>query len=125
MTMRSALGRARGLGSARQGVQHWWAMRASAAALVPLCLWLTASLIALAGADHARFASWVAYPFNAVALLLLLGVAFYHLKVGLDVVIEDYVHTEWRKVAVATLTTFAVVAAAAASGFAVLKLALT
>ena len=125
MTLRSPLGKARGLGSARQGVQHWWAMRASAAALVPLCLWLTASLIALAGADHARFTAWVAYPFNAVALLLLLGVAFYHLRAGLNVVIEDYVHTEWRKVGAMTVTTFAVVAAAAASGFAVLKLALT
>lgn len=125
MRFRSPLRTARGLGSARHGVNAWWGQRASALALVPLSIWLTASLISLAGATHARFSAWVGTPFNAVAMLLLLGVAFYHLKGGLDVVIEDYVHTEWRKRMTRTASAFAVVAAAAASGFAVLKLALT
>ena len=92
MTLQSPLGRAKGLGSARTGVQHWWLQRVSAVALVPLSLWLGASLLSLTGADYLTFTSWVMQPMNAILLVLAIGASCYHFKVGLDVVIEDYVH---------------------------------
>jgi succinate dehydrogenase / fumarate reductase membrane anchor subunit len=116
--------RARGLGSARTGTQAWWLQRLTALALVPLCLWLGASLISLVGADHAQFSAWVAQPLNAIALLLTLGTAFYHFKMGVDEVIEDYVHADALKVMAFLVNTFGVIAVTAASAFAVLKLAL-
>ena len=112
------------MGSARKGAELWWLQRVSAVALIPLSLWLMASLVALTGADHARFSAWVASPINAVALLLAIGATFYHFKVGLDVVIEDYVHSEGIKVASLLFSTFAAVLVGAISAFAVLKLAL-
>ncbi len=124
MTARSPLGSARGLGSARTGVQQWWLQRVTALALVPLCLWLGVSLIGLTGADHARFSAWVAQPLHAIALLLTLGTAFYHFKIGVDEVIEDYVHAEAAKLGARIANTFGVTIVAAASAFAVLKLAL-
>ena len=124
MTLRSPLGKARGMGSARKGADLWWLQRVTAVALIPLLIWLVASLVALTGADHARFSAWVASPFNAVALLLAIATAFYHLKVGMDVVIEDYVHSEGLKVASLLFSAFATVLVGAISAFAVLKLAL-
>ena len=93
-------------------------------ALIPLTLWLAVSIVSLTGAGHDAFAAWVARPFHAVALLLMIATGFYHLKVGMDVVIEDYVHTAGLKVAALVLSTFAIVVIGAAAAFAVLKLAL-
>jgi succinate dehydrogenase / fumarate reductase membrane anchor subunit len=92
--MRSPLGRAIGLGSAKEGVAHWWAQRVTALALVPLTLWLAIAMIGLVGADHAAFVAWVRSPIPAVLLILLLVATFYHTALGLQVVIEDYVHGE-------------------------------
>jgi succinate dehydrogenase / fumarate reductase membrane anchor subunit len=122
--LRSPLGRARGLGSARRGAEHWWIQRLTSAALVPLTLWFSVSVAALAGADHATFAAWVARPFNAVALLLLITAGFYHFKIGVDIVIEDYVRTHWLKTGLIVGIGFAVAAVGVASVLAVLKLAL-
>ena len=124
MTARSAIRKARGLGSARTGVQQWWLQRVTALALVPLCLWLGVSLIGLTGADHAQFSAWVAPPLHAIGLLLTLGTAFYHFKIGVDEVIEDYVHAEAWKLSARLGNLFGVVLVAAATAFAVLKLAL-
>src|SRR5580700_1805842 len=92
--MRSPLGRAIGLGSAKEGVEHWWAQRVTAIALVPLALWFVIAIIELAGADRALFVEWVRHPLPAVLLVLLLIAAFYHGALGLQVVIEDYVENE-------------------------------
>jgi succinate dehydrogenase / fumarate reductase membrane anchor subunit len=92
--MRSPLGRAIGLGSAKEGVDHWWRQRTTALALVPLTLWFVIAVIGLVGADHAVFVAWVRSPMPAVLLILLLVATFYHLALGLQVVIEDYVHGE-------------------------------
>ena len=91
--LRTPLARAMGLGSAKEGVQHWWAQRVSAVALVLLGLWFVASLIALAGADHLRVVAWLHGPLAAVLTILMLAAVFYHTALGLQVVIEDYVHT--------------------------------
>jgi len=99
MSMRSPLGRVRGLGSAREGVDHWWAQRMTSLALIPLALWFVASLVTLTGADHATAREWIAAPVPAALLVLLIVAAFYHGALGFQVIIEDYVHHEGAKVA--------------------------
>jgi succinate dehydrogenase / fumarate reductase membrane anchor subunit len=90
----------RGLGSAKEGVNHWWAQRVTAIALVPLTLWFVASVVVLAGADHASVSAWIARPLNTVLLLSLLAATFWHAALGLQVVIEDYIHQERAKLVV-------------------------
>ncbi|MGY1529823.1 succinate dehydrogenase, hydrophobic membrane anchor protein [Luteimonas sp. A649] len=94
--MRSPVARAVGLGSAKAGVEHWWAQRVSAVALIPLTLWFVASLIAHTHSDHATFLAWLRAPLNAVAMILLLLALFHHTALGLQVVIEDYMHSRAR-----------------------------
>lgn len=89
----SIAARARGLGSARRGTGAWRSERVTALALVPLTLWLVASLVALGGADRAAFVAWLSKPLNAFLTILLLIAVFRHTALGLQVVIEDYVHS--------------------------------
>jgi len=96
-SMRSPMARVRGLGSAKDGTGHWWAQRLSALALVPLTVWFVASVIAMAGADHAAMTAWVGSPVVAGLLILLIVATFYHAVLGLQVVVEDYVHHEGMK----------------------------
>lgn len=121
---RSALGRVRGLGSAKEGVQHWWAQRLTALALIPLTLWFVTGLIGVAGADYATARAWIAQPVSAVALLLLLAAGFHHGQLGLQVVIEDYVHHEGLRLTLIVLVKALAVLASAAAAFAVLRIAL-
>lgn len=123
MTRRTPLGQVRGLGSAKEGVAHWWAQRLTAVALVPLVLWFTVSMAAIAGADHAAATAWIAQPVVAITLVLLIIVTFHHAQLGMQVVIEDYVHSEWLKLGSIVLVKFAAVALGAASLFFVLKIA--
>jgi len=123
-SFRSPLSRARGLGSAKEGVAHWWAQRATAVALVPLSLWFVASVISLAGADRAAVAAWAGQPLPAVLLILLIAATFHHAQLGLQVVIEDYVHAEGVKLAAILAVKGLAVLLAAAAIFAVLVLAL-
>lgn len=90
---RSSLARAIGLGSAQHGTAHWWAQRTSAIALIPLTLWFVASIIAQTSSDHAHFVAWLRSPFVNLPMALLLGTSFYHAALGLQVVIEDYIHS--------------------------------
>ncbi len=119
----SRLARARGLGAAKEGVQHWWLQRVTAIALVPLLLWFTASLAQLAGADHAAVVAWLSRPLVAVLVVLLLFATFVHLKLGLEVVIEDYVHGAFAKHAALLLTGFGCILLGAIGIFSVLKIA--
>lgn len=123
-TLRSPLGRVRGLGSAKEGVRHWWAQRVTAVALVPLTLWFVASLLVLAGASHGEVALWAARPHNAVLLLALIGATFWHAALGLQVVIEDYIHGEGARLATMLAMKAAVLLLGLAAAFAVLKVAL-
>ncbi|HEY5380393.1 MAG TPA: succinate dehydrogenase, hydrophobic membrane anchor protein [Pseudolabrys sp.] len=92
-TMRSPLARAIGLGSAKEGVGAWWAERVSAIALVPLTLWFAASIIAHTGSDYSTSIAWLRTPFATALMILLLLALFHHTALGLQVVIEDYVHS--------------------------------
>jgi len=91
--MRSPLGQALGLGSAKNGVEHWWLQRVTAIALVPLTVWFAASLIAHAGNDYGTLIFWLRNPIATTLLPLLLIALFYHTAMGLEVVIEDYIHS--------------------------------
>ena len=97
MSLRSPLARVRGLGSAKDGTGHWWFQRLTALALIPLGLWFCAAVIAMTGADYAAVAAWASSPLVAGLLILLLAATFYHAALGLQVVIEDYVHHEMTK----------------------------
>jgi succinate dehydrogenase / fumarate reductase, membrane anchor subunit len=122
--MRSPLGRAIGLGSAKEGVEHWVVQRVTAVALVPLALWFVVAVIQLAGADFDAMQDWVGRPLPAILLVLLLIATFYHASLGLQVVIEDYVHGELARVGLVILTRLACIALAVAGIVAVLTLAL-
>ena len=117
------LGRARGLGSAKHGLQHWWAQRVSAVALVPLTLWFVWSVIQLTGADQARVHNWLSRPASAIMMSLFIVATFYHLALGVQVVIEDYVHREGVKLTSLLLSKGLIVLLAAAALFTVLRVA--
>jgi succinate dehydrogenase / fumarate reductase membrane anchor subunit len=122
--MRSPLGRAVGLGSAKEGVGHWVAQRVTAIALVPLTLWFVTAVIELTGADFDAMQDWVGRPLPAIGLILLLIATFYHAALGLQVVIEDYVHGELARLGLVILTRLACITLAVAGIVAVLALAL-
>lgn len=91
--MRSPLGRALGLGSARDGVEDWWRERVSAVALVPLTGWFAASIVTHAGDGYSAVIAWLRSPITTTLMTLLLIALFHHIALGLQVVIEDYVHS--------------------------------
>lgn len=122
--MRSPLGRAIGLGSAKEGVAHWWAQRLTALALAPLSLWFVIAVIELAGADRVRFVAWLRQPISAAFMLLVLVATFYHGALGLQVVIEDYVDNEAQRLGLVIVMRFAAILIAVLGIVAVLKLSL-
>ena len=121
--LRSPLGRAIGLGSAKEGVEHWWLQRITAVALVPLSLWFVIAIIRLVGADSNGVRDWVGNPLPATMLVLLLIATFYHASLGLQVVIEDYIHAELTKLGLVIIVRLGCVALAVAGMFAVLSMA--
>lgn len=125
MSYRSPLGRARGLGSAKQGTHHFWIQRVTAVALIPLVLWFVYSIAQLPSGDYEAVRWWVHAPSVAVALVLFISCVLYHSLLGVQVVIEDYVAGEGAKIVALLLSKFAHVIAAVAGIFAVLKIALT
>ena len=117
------LARARGLGSAKQGVHHWWAQRVTAIGLVPLTLWFIYSVTHLAGADQAAVKMWLGKPASAILMSLFIVAMFHHLALGLQVVIEDYVHREGVKITTLLLVKGLIVLTAAAALFTILHVA--
>jgi succinate dehydrogenase / fumarate reductase membrane anchor subunit len=90
MDRRTPLARARGLGSAKDGVGHWWVQRLTAIALIPLVVWFAISLIMLSGADLTTVRAWIGSPMVMVLLILTIGIGLHHGQLGLQVVLEDY-----------------------------------
>ena len=123
MSLRSPIGRVLGLGAAKQGFAHWWAQRVTSVALLLLGLWFVASLLRMPGFGYEVVITWIALPVNSVLLLLLIGSLVYHSHLGVQVVVEDYVHHHGLKIATMMLLTFAHVAVAALAIFAVLRIA--
>lgn len=124
MSLRSPLGRVLGLGTAKEGTSHWWGQRVSAIALMILGSWFAVSLAIMPGFSHADAVEFVASSFNSVLLLLLTLTLAYHSFLGLQVVIEDYVHSPGVKTAALILSRFAHIFLAAAAVFAILKIGL-
>ena len=122
-SLRSDLGRVRGLGSAKNGTHHWWGQRVTAIALVPLVLWFVASIVGMAGAPLAEVKVWAASPLVAVLLLALVVATFQHARLGLQVVIEDYVHREPVKIAALLAMNGAVLLLGGIAVVSILKLA--
>ena len=121
--MRTQLGRVRGLGAAHAGTAHWWAQRLTAVALVPLSLWFIFAVLHLGGEPRAYVAHWAANPINAGLLAALVIATFHHAQLGLQVVVEDYVHRDATRMAVLLLIKGAAALLALISLYAVLKLA--
>ncbi len=123
MSLRSPLGRARGLGSAKSGTQHWWAQRLTAIALVPLTIWFVIAMVAATGSDYASARAFIGNPVTAVLLVLLIVATFHHAQLGLQVVIEDYVHTKSVEIGLLLAVKGAAIVLALAAIFAVLSIA--
>ena len=123
MSLRTPLGTVRGLGSAKEGVDHWWAQRLTAVALVPLCLWFVIGLIGVAGGGYEQAIAWIGHPVTAILLILLIVAVFHHAHLGMQVIYEDYIHTGWLKMVAVVGTKFLALILAVASIFAVLKIA--
>ena len=123
--MRSPLGRAIGLGSAKEGVDHWWAQRLTAVALVPLALWFVVGVIGLAGADLPVFAAWIGHPLPATLLILLIVATSYHAALGLQVVIEDYVGNDALRFTLLIINKLASIVLAVLGIFAIVKISFT
>jgi succinate dehydrogenase / fumarate reductase membrane anchor subunit len=123
MDLRSDLARVRGLGSAKDGVKHWWVQRLTAVALVPLGIWFVFQAVKLAGVSHAAFKVWLQSGANFLLMALLVITMFYHLQLGLQVVVEDYIHTERTKTVLLVLNIFACIFLAAFSLVALVKVA--
>jgi succinate dehydrogenase / fumarate reductase membrane anchor subunit len=122
MSLRSPLGRVIGLGSAKEGVHHWWVQRLTSVALVPLAVWFTVSLLSLPSLDHTTVIAWMAQSWTSLLLILFVLIATWHSQLGLRVVVEDYVHGG-AKTVVLVIVTFAHALIAVAGVFAILKVA--
>lgn len=119
----SPLSRARGLGAAHHGVMHWWVQRVTAIALIPLTVWFLGSLLSVAQAeDSFQVASWLSSPCVAVAFAALIVALFWHAKLGVQVVIEDYVHCPCAKYSLLLANNFFCWGAALVSLLAILRL---
>ena len=122
---RTPLSRARGLGSAHSGVDHWWRQRVTAILLVVLVPWLVGLLVSLIGADLEAARIVIARPWNIIALAAFVIAAFWHARLGMQVVIEDYVHTRWIEVTLQLLVIFPCGFATLASLYALGRVAMT
>jgi len=122
--MRTPLNKVRGLGSAREGTMHFWRQRLTAIANIPLVLFFVGLVISLNGASYAETRAALANPFVALMLALALFSVLYHMRLGMQIVIEDYVHGEGSKLALLIINTFFAFLVGAVAAFALLKLAL-
>jgi succinate dehydrogenase / fumarate reductase membrane anchor subunit len=120
--LQTPLGRVRGLGSARSGTEHFWYQRLTAVANVPLTIAFVLIVVSLLGRNHAAAQQILGSPLVAVVMLLFIGSATYHMRIGMQVIIEDYVHDEIPKLVLFMLNTFFTIAVALASAYAIFKL---
>ena len=122
MSMRTPLKDVRRLGSAKEGADHFWTQRMTGAANLVLSLFVIGLVVSLASADHAAVVSTLSHPLVGLALILFICSAAIHMRIGMQVIIEDYIHGEGAKIALLMLNTFFAIAVAAASVFSILKL---
>lgn len=124
MSLRSPLGKVRGLGSAKNGTHHWWMQKVTAVALIPLTIWFVSSVVQMTQADYEVVINWMNSPVVAVLMLLFVVTGIYHLKLGLQVIIEDYIHSEGSKMMLQMMVTFGCIAIGTTAVFSILRIAL-
>ncbi|MGH6763378.1 MAG: succinate dehydrogenase, hydrophobic membrane anchor protein [Phyllobacterium sp.] len=120
--MRTPLGKVRGLGSAKEGTDHFWRQRLTAVANIPLFLFFIGLVVSLSGASYAEARAALAHPLTGLVLAMVLLSGLVHMRLGMQVIIEDYVHGEGTKIVLLMLNTFFTVIVGMASLFAILKL---
>ena len=123
-TMRTPLGKVRGLGSAKHGAAHFITLRVAAVALVVLVPWFLYSVLGAVRGGYDGALAWIADPLNAVLILLAVGAALYHMRLGMQEIVEDYIGKKSTKFTLLILNTFACIALFAAAAYAVLKIAI-
>ncbi|MCA0424688.1 MAG: succinate dehydrogenase, hydrophobic membrane anchor protein [Proteobacteria bacterium] len=123
-SLATQLSRVKGLGSAKSGTKHFWHQRVSAVALVPLTILFVILLISLAGADYATAVKTLKNPFVAILMLCFVLAGVYHMRLGMQVIIEDYIHTEGTKLFVLMLNTFFAALMGLSAVYALLKISL-
>ena len=122
--MRSALGKARGKGSARGGTHHWMMQRITAIGLIPLTIYLIIALVRAMTLDYGGALEWFKFPINGAAMILFITAAFYHANLGMQIIIEDYVPSEIKRISIIIAIKLVFCAAAALSIFSILAVAL-
>ena len=123
-SMQTPLAAARGLGSAKSGLHHWWNQRMTAVAMVPLVIWMVSLSILMTGAGYEDARVLVSHPANATVLILFVAVGFWHAMLGLQVILEDYVAPEGLRLILITLIRMFAVALAALSILSILRVVL-
>ena len=122
--MRTDLGRVRGLGTAKEGVHHWWMQRLTAIALIPLTLWFIISIATLNNASYTETVNWLSIPLVSIFMILLVSATLYHALLGVQVVVEDYIHQEGLKFLLLIGLKFIFLVLGVAAIFSLLKIAL-
>lgn len=120
--MSTSLHKVRGLGASHSGTGHFWHERLTSAALIPLTLWFAYSMLGLAGASEVACITYLAEWWNALLMFAFVVVTLWHIKLGLQVVIDDYVHSAGKKIFLLLLVRFLVIATGSAAGFALLQI---
>jgi len=124
MSLRTPLGKVRGLGSAKSGTEHWWMQRVTAIANIPLTLIAMIIVISLVGADHATVTARLGHPLVVMVLLAFIGSVTWHMRLGMQVVIEDYIHTPWMEMTAHLLVKFAMTLGMVVSAISILRVVL-
>ena len=125
MSLRSPLGKAVGMGAAKEGAGHWWSQRVSSVGLLLLAPWFLISLLVLGDLAYVHLVSWMAKPLNAVLLCLLVVTLAYHAQLGLQVVVEDYVPSKGTRMVIMLLINFGLLMVGVLGVFSVLRIAFT
>ncbi|MBL4612824.1 MAG: succinate dehydrogenase, hydrophobic membrane anchor protein [Emcibacter sp.] len=124
MDLNTPISKVRGLGSAKSGTEHWWMQKIAAVALIPLTIWFVASIVQMTQADYFTVKAWLSSPVSAILMLLYIVIGLYHLRLGLQAIVEDYIHAEGMKIFLQFSILFGCTIIAVASIFSVLKIAL-
>jgi len=123
MNMQDPLARAKGHGSAKEGTDHWWHQRLSSLLLIPLTIWVVLAIFHLVRADYAAASAFIGHPVHAAFALVLVITVFYHTKLGLQVIVEDYVHLTWLEVSLQLLIKLFALAGSLVGAIAIFKVA--